>query len=70
MVAPKEQALDCAQCHARQGRLAAVPGIWLPGKDRHVLLDTLGFSLAGLALLGVTLHGALRIAAYQRRRRS
>ncbi|WAJ39552.1 tetrathionate reductase family octaheme c-type cytochrome [Pseudomonas sp. GOM7] len=70
MVAPKEQALDCVQCHSRQARLAAVPGIWLPGKDRHVLLDTLGFSLAGLALLGVSLHGALRIAAYQRRRRS
>jgi len=70
MVAPKEQALDCAQCHASQSRLAAVPGIWLPGKDHNRRLDTLGFSLAGLALLGVLLHGGLRIAAYTRRRKS
>ncbi|WP_420231222.1 tetrathionate reductase family octaheme c-type cytochrome [Pseudomonas sp. ABY48] len=70
MVAPKEQALDCAQCHSSQSRLAAVPGIWLPGKDRNALLDTLGFTLAGLALLGVSSHGLLRIVAHQRRRRS
>ncbi|MGE4404669.1 tetrathionate reductase family octaheme c-type cytochrome [Pseudomonas sp.] len=69
MVAPKEQALDCAQCHARQSRLAGVPGIWLPGKDSNALLDRIGFGLAGLALLGVCLHGALRILS-QRRRRS
>ncbi len=69
MVAPKEQALDCAQCHAAEGRLAAVPGIWLPGKDRNPLLDRLGFGLAGLALLGVLLHAMLRGIAHARRRR-
>jgi len=69
MVAPKEQALDCAQCHAAKGRLAAVPGIWLPGKDRNPLLDRLGFGLAGLALLGVLLHAMLRGIAHARRRR-
>lgn len=69
MVAPKEQALDCVQCHSSQSRLAAVPGIWLPGKDRNPLLETLGFSLAGLALLGVLIHGLLRIVAHLHRRR-
>lgn len=69
MVAPKEQALECEQCHSDPSRLAAVPGIWLPGKGRSSLLDTLGFSLAGFALLGVLLHGLLRIVAHQRRRR-
>ena len=70
MVAPKEQALDCAQCHSGQGRLTAVPGIWLPGRDRNPLLDTLGFSLTGLALFGVLIHGLLRIIAHRRRRKS
>lgn len=69
MVAPSEQALDCAQCHSRMGRLNEVPGIWLPGRDRHNLLDTAGFTLAVLTLLGVLLHGLLRIIAHRRRRR-
>ncbi len=68
MVAPAEQALDCAQCHSSQSRLSGVPGIWLPGKDRHALLDTAGFTLAALALFGVLLHGLLRIIAHRRRR--
>jgi octaheme c-type cytochrome (tetrathionate reductase family) len=70
MVAPKEQALDCVQCHASQSRLASVPGIWLPGKDRNDLLDRLGFGLAGLALLGVLIHALLRLVAHVRRRTS
>ncbi|WP_022962755.1 tetrathionate reductase family octaheme c-type cytochrome [Halopseudomonas pelagia] len=69
MVAPAEQALDCAQCHSRVSRLADVPGIWLPGKDRSTRLDTAGFALAGLAMLGVLLHGGLRILTYRRRRK-
>ena len=69
MVAPKEQALDCAQCHARQSRLAGVPGIWLAGRDNSPLLDRIGFALAALALLGVLIHGTLRVFS-QRRTRS
>jgi octaheme c-type cytochrome (tetrathionate reductase family) len=70
MVAPKEQALDCAQCHATQGRLAAVPGIWLPGRDHNTRLDQVGFGLAGIALLGVLTHAVLRLIAHARRRRA
>ena len=68
MVAPKEQALDCAQCHARQSRLGAVPGIWLTGKHHSPLLDRIGFGLAGLTLLGVLIHAALRVLSRRRRR--
>ncbi len=68
MVAPKEAALGCAQCHADPGRLAGVPGVWLPGRDRSALLDTLGFGLAGLMLLGVAGHGGLRVLTRARRR--
>jgi octaheme c-type cytochrome (tetrathionate reductase family) len=60
MVAPGEMALECASCHADDGRLAGVEGVWLPGRDRHQLLDRFGFGLAGLILLGALGHGALR----------
>lgn len=64
MVAPKDKALSCAQCHAPAegaGRLDTVPGIYLPGRHGNALLDTAGWSLAGLTLLGVLGHGAGRI---------
>lgn len=70
MVAPKEQALECVQCHSTQGRLAAVPGIWLPGRDHNTQLDQVGFDLAGLTLLGVLTHAVLRLIAHARRRRT
>lgn len=68
MVAPKERTLDCVQCHADGGRLAAVPGVWMPGRDRDPLLDRLGFGLAGLMLLGVAGHGGLRFLTRNRRK--
>ncbi len=68
MVAPKERALGCAECHADGGRLAAVPGVWMPGRDRNPLLDRLGFGLAGLMLLGVAGHGGLRFLTRNRRK--
>jgi octaheme c-type cytochrome (tetrathionate reductase family) len=64
MVAPKEDALTCAQCHAPSvgvGRLDKVPGIYMPGRRANELLDTVGWGLAGLALLGVLGHGGIRI---------
>lgn len=63
MVAPKEDALACKQCHAPPGRLDKVAGIYLPGRHGNPLLDTLGWSFAGLALLGVVAHGAGRVYA-------
>jgi octaheme c-type cytochrome (tetrathionate reductase family) len=67
MVAPEEQALGCAECHSRNGRLQAVTGIYLPGRDHNLLLDRAGFGLAGLALLGVLGHGTLRIFTRKKR---
>ncbi len=61
MVAPKEKALNCAECHNRQGRLQNIAGIYIPSRDRNEWLDRAGYSLAGLAFLGVLGHGALRI---------
>ena len=64
MVAPKDDALTCAQCHAPSGgvgRLDNVPGIYMPGRRANELLNTVGWSLAGLAVLGVLGHGTIRI---------
>ncbi len=61
MVAPKEDALKCEQCHTKVGRLAGIEGVYIPARDRIVALDTVGFSLALLALISVLIHGAIRI---------
>lgn len=68
MVAPGEQALKSGSCHADDGRLEEVEGVWMPGRDRHELLDRFGFGLAGLMLLGAVGHGAMRIATRHRRK--
>jgi hypothetical protein len=60
MVAPKEQALACTECHARSGRLAAVPGFYLLGRDRGTGVDFFGFAVIILTILGVGIHGVIR----------
>ena len=63
MVAPKEKALGCVDCHAKEGRLAGLPGIYLPGSHSMPLVDKFGWGLALLTLIGVTGHGALRLVS-------
>ncbi len=58
MVAPKEDAF--VACHNLASRLAGVPGLYIPGRDRFAWLDQIGWLLAGLAVAGVLGHGALR----------
>ena len=60
MVAPKEQALSCVECHSRSGRLANVPGFYLLGRDRGIGVDRLGLGVVLLTLLGVGIHGLIR----------
>lgn len=61
MVAPKEDALTCAQCHSKNGRLKDVSGIYMPSRDGSGWLDMLGWTLALLTLIGVLVHGGVRI---------
>lgn len=64
MVAPKGDALTCAQCHDAKtgGRLKDIKGIYMPGRgDNNKLLDMGGWAIALLTLLGVLAHGAGRI---------
>ena len=58
MVAPKENALNCTQCHIRQGsRLSNITGLYMPGRDKSKLIDTIGWLSVLGALAGVLLHG-------------
>jgi octaheme c-type cytochrome (tetrathionate reductase family) len=61
MVAPKEKALGCVECHSKESRLAGIQGIYIPVRDNNRLLDTIGWGVVLLTLLGVLAHGALRI---------
>ncbi len=69
MVAPKDDALECKQCHSRNGRLKNIEGVYIPGRDRWPWLDLIGFTLAGLALLGVIGHALIRVIAGDKHRK-
>ncbi|MBL0087378.1 MAG: tetrathionate reductase family octaheme c-type cytochrome [Ideonella sp.] len=66
MVAPKDKALGCTECHARQGRLAGIEGVYLPARDANAWIERGGWALAVLSLLGVMGHGAIRFATRRR----
>ena len=62
MVSPAEQSLTCKDCHSRDNsRLANLTDFYLPGRDYYAGLDTFGFAIVILALIGVIFHGILRI---------
>lgn len=60
MVAPKEKALACNECHARGGRLDKIEGIYIPGRGGNRLVDTLGWLASAAILAGVLVHGLIR----------
>jgi hypothetical protein len=64
MVAPKDKAMGCSECHAKGGRLEGIDGVYLPGRgDVNPWITQGGWLLALLTLLGVLGHGFLRIIA-------
>jgi hypothetical protein len=70
MVAPKERALGCTECHTRDnGRLAGLNDFYLPGRDRNIFLSKIGGWLFLLSLLGVAGHGSVRIISSIRNNR-
>jgi len=65
MVAPKGDALSCAQCHGANSRMAGMQGIYLPGVHKNEWLDLAGWVATVLALLGVLIHGGLRMCMFR-----
>jgi octaheme c-type cytochrome (tetrathionate reductase family) len=60
MVAPKEDALQCKQCHTENGRLQNISGVYMPGTNNTPIIDRLGYAIALFALIGVLIHGGIR----------
>ena len=61
MVAPASDALDCAACHAQDGRLDVIAAVYMPGTNPRSPIGLLGMALVALTILGVGLHIALRL---------
>ncbi len=61
MVAPAEEAVDCAECHVENGRMAAIAGVVMPGTDTNSALGWVGRILVALTLFAVIVHGGIRI---------
>ena len=63
MVSPADQSLQCADCHtsSKDGRLAQLSGFYLPGRDHFAFIDNLGLMLLILTIIGVAIHGGIRV---------
>lgn len=71
MVAPKENAVACNECHQREGsRLAQLGGFYMPGRDRNRFVDLIGWAVIVASAGGVFLHGAGRVFFNGRRKES
>jgi hypothetical protein len=61
MVAPAEDALDCASCHAKEGRMSGITGVNMPGTTPFNTAGLLGLAMVIAALAGVLIHALIRI---------
>ncbi|MCK5336030.1 MAG: tetrathionate reductase family octaheme c-type cytochrome [Gammaproteobacteria bacterium] len=61
MVAPKEAAVDCNDCHSQQGRMQNIDGVYIPGRDSNKWLDIIGLLAIFGTLAGVLGHGLIRV---------
>jgi octaheme c-type cytochrome (tetrathionate reductase family) len=69
MVSPKGQTVGCAECHVREGgRLAALGGFYIPGRDSNLWIERLGKLVLLLTFAGVVVHGGARIVISRRRK--
>lgn len=57
MVAPKDKALQCQECHTKNGRLKDLPGFYMPGRDTNRPIEVLGWIVVLGSLVGVFFHG-------------
>jgi octaheme c-type cytochrome (tetrathionate reductase family) len=68
MVAPRENALQCAQCHSKESRLNNLTGFYMPARDTFELVDAAGWFGTGAALLAVFIHGIMRFVSGLKRK--
>ena len=63
MVSTSDKALSCTECHSKDGRLKKPNDFYLPGRNYSSLIDTGGVIFMILVLLGVIVHGLMRIVS-------
>jgi len=67
MVAPKDHAVTCNECHVRKdSRLAKLSGFYMPGRDVFNLVNAGGWGLVLISFAGVILHGLGRIISMKK----
>ena len=57
MVAPKDKALQCRECHSKNGRLQSLSGFYMPGRDANRPVEIIGWIVVLGSLVGVSIHG-------------
>ncbi|MDF2153572.1 tetrathionate reductase family octaheme c-type cytochrome [Vibrio sp. CAU 1672] len=63
MVAPKDKALRCADCHNANGRLTKLSGFYIPAQSANDWIDSLGWTVVIFTLVISLCHGLFRILA-------
>ena len=64
MVAPKDNVVDCVECHTgNNSRLASLTEFYMPGRDHFKFLDILGWLGVLAATGGISLHATGRYIA-------
>ncbi len=66
MVAPKNSAVACAQCHSREGRLNGLTGFYMPGRDSFGWIEVLCCVAILGALFLVLIHATIRYAMHKK----
>jgi len=70
MVAPKDQAVACMECHRAGGRLAGIGGVYLAGSDHLSWVDRSAWIAIGVTALAIMLHMLMRLFAGVGRKQS
>ncbi|MFZ1976434.1 MAG: tetrathionate reductase family octaheme c-type cytochrome [Bacteroidota bacterium] len=69
MVSPKTKTVPCIECHTRNNsRIASLTGFYIPGRDYTSWIEYLGTVLIVLTLVGVFIHGGMRIASSRKQK--
>jgi len=62
MVAPKEESVNCTECHTKSNsRLAGLGDFYMPARDHSSFIDTFGITLIAIVFGGSLIHGGARI---------
>ncbi len=70
MVSPKENSVACIECHTRDNsRLAGLNDFYMPGRDFSPFVELAGRLLIILSIIGVLIHGSIRIYSARKLRR-